>query len=215
MLKIKLKEVTKSKGYTLTDIAQNTGISMNTLSVLGRNGSKGIQFDTLEKICVFLGCTPNDLIKITSDNYVVQVALQAIKSKTIHATATKYSVLNNSMKNNIMYNADKEDISFYVTFIAFANNAAFFLIDYSTHDIKDKIIQKKVAKSKEWLSSLDEENKISICKQAIEIYLKSYWNDPIPINISVSVNDGNNGNLYSFKNFKNGNKVELNLKLSD
>lgn len=62
MITIRLKEVAKSKGHTLTDIAAATHISMNTLSCLGRGVSNGIQFGTLQKICDFLKCTPNDIL---------------------------------------------------------------------------------------------------------------------------------------------------------
>lgn len=71
MISIKLKETTKAKGFTLTDIANATHISMNTLSVLGRGGSKGIQFDTLEKICRFLDCTPNDILSIENESVTI------------------------------------------------------------------------------------------------------------------------------------------------
>lgn len=67
MISIKLKETAKQKGYNLTDIANATHISMNTLSVLGRGDSKGIQFDTLNKICEFLSCTPNDILNFEND----------------------------------------------------------------------------------------------------------------------------------------------------
>ena len=68
MISIKLKETAKQKGYSLTDIANATHISMNTLSVLGRGDSKGIQFDTLNKICEFLSCTPNDILNFENDS---------------------------------------------------------------------------------------------------------------------------------------------------
>lgn len=62
LITIRLKEIAREKGYTLTQIASATKISMNTLSVLGRGESKGIQFDTLDKICSFLNCKPNDIL---------------------------------------------------------------------------------------------------------------------------------------------------------
>lgn len=75
MYEIKLKDVLKEKRTTLTELSQGTGISMNTLSVLGRGESKGIQFDTLDKICSYLKIYPNDLIKITFDKFQVSVNL--------------------------------------------------------------------------------------------------------------------------------------------
>ncbi|MBS0954702.1 helix-turn-helix domain-containing protein [Lactiplantibacillus plantarum] len=209
MIKIDLKKLAKSKGFTLTDISKATGISMNTLSVLGRNVSTGIQFDTLDKICRFLACTPNDVIKIVSDSYIVHVDAQNIKEKTIRAAATKKSIFDNAQKNNIMYNMDKEDTIFYITFLAFANNKALFSIDYSAYSAVNKNVKEQESKSQKWLSSLDKESKISICKQGIGIYLQYYWNGNIPKNISVSINDGNGGNVYSFVATENDSKVTL------
>ncbi|KRL77285.1 prophage p2b protein 2, phage transcription regulator, cro ci family [Secundilactobacillus paracollinoides DSM 15502 = JCM 11969] len=209
LIKIDLKKLAKSKGFTLTDISKATGISMNTLSVLGRNVSTGIQFDTLDKICRFLTCTPNDVIKIVSDSYIVHVDVQNMKEKTIRAAATKKSILDNSLKNNIMYNMDKEDTIFYITFLALANKKAFFSIDYSTYGAVNKNVKEQESKSQRWLSSLDKESKMSICKQGIEIYLQHYWDGNVPENISVSINDGNGGNVYSFVDTKNDSKVTL------
>ena len=73
MISINLRETAKKKGYTLTDIANATHISMNTLSVLGRGDSKGIQFETLDKICQFLACTPNDIFQFKNDSLDITV----------------------------------------------------------------------------------------------------------------------------------------------
>lgn len=48
----------------MTWLHDKTGISKNTLSVMANNDSKGIQFETLEKICNALNILPNDLIEI-------------------------------------------------------------------------------------------------------------------------------------------------------
>lgn len=45
-------------------VSDHTGISQNTLSLLNQGKSGGIKFDTLEKLCKFLDCTPNDLLEI-------------------------------------------------------------------------------------------------------------------------------------------------------
>lgn len=71
MIKVKLKKILREKGKTMTWLHEQTGISKNTLSLMANNSSKGIQFDTLEKICITMDITPNDLIEIHSDKWYI------------------------------------------------------------------------------------------------------------------------------------------------
>ena len=48
MIKFNLKSYERKK-ITLKELSNNTGLSINTLSLLSTGKSKGIQFDTLEK----------------------------------------------------------------------------------------------------------------------------------------------------------------------
>ncbi|PKE16727.1 helix-turn-helix domain-containing protein [Macrococcoides caseolyticum] len=70
MIIFNLKEELKKKDMTLTELAQKTQLSINTLSLLSTGKSKGIQFDTLEKIVNILDCKVEDLI-ISSEKFVV------------------------------------------------------------------------------------------------------------------------------------------------
>ncbi|EOQ22606.1 helix-turn-helix domain-containing protein [Bacillus cereus] len=51
-------------------VSENTGISRTTLTNLYYQRAKGIQFDTLFKICDFLECTPNDLLLIKKNEEI-------------------------------------------------------------------------------------------------------------------------------------------------
>lgn len=62
MIKFNLKKVMKEKKITLKELSANTGLSINTLSLLSTGKSKGIQFDTLEKLIQSLKCNVKDLI---------------------------------------------------------------------------------------------------------------------------------------------------------
>ena len=44
------------------DLAEHIGITEANLSLLKQGKVKGVRFDTLEKICVFLQCQPADLL---------------------------------------------------------------------------------------------------------------------------------------------------------
>lgn len=67
MIKIKLKEIIDKKKITLTEIHQATGISKNTLSLIANGSSKGIQFDTLDKLLSFLNVDLSTLIEYKND----------------------------------------------------------------------------------------------------------------------------------------------------
>lgn len=70
-MKIGLKEIIESRGETMKEVSDETGISQNTLSLLNQGKSSGIKFSTLEKLCAYLQCTPNDILQIKKDVYSV------------------------------------------------------------------------------------------------------------------------------------------------
>lgn len=44
------------------DLAEFVGITEANMSLLKQGKVKGVRFDTLEKICVFLDCQPGDIL---------------------------------------------------------------------------------------------------------------------------------------------------------
>lgn len=66
MIMFRLNEVLKEKGRSAYWLSQETGILQNRLSVMRRK-AKGIQWDTLDKICKALECSPGDLIVMVED----------------------------------------------------------------------------------------------------------------------------------------------------
>lgn len=49
------------------DIVKLTGINRHTMYNIYKNKTKGIDFDTLNKLCFALDCTPNDLFRYIPD----------------------------------------------------------------------------------------------------------------------------------------------------
>lgn len=80
--KVNLKNILEEKGKTMTWLHEQTKISKNTLSLISNNSSKGIQFDTLEKICLALDITPNDLIIIKEDSYDMSILSETFEEST-------------------------------------------------------------------------------------------------------------------------------------
>ncbi|MEY8676622.1 helix-turn-helix domain-containing protein [Thomasclavelia cocleata] len=64
MIRITLDEILAIKGKTKYWLAKETDINYQTLLLLQQNKTISIRFETLEKICIALNCTPNDIIKV-------------------------------------------------------------------------------------------------------------------------------------------------------
>lgn len=58
---MRLRELMDENNVTYQNISNFTGLSINTLSLLATGKSRGIQFNTLEKLLVFFECEIEDL----------------------------------------------------------------------------------------------------------------------------------------------------------
>mgnify|MGYP004465582249 CR=1 FL=1 len=63
MLKLKVKEILENQNKTPYWLSKQTGISPNNIGKICNGETVNIRFDTLEKICKALNCTPNDIIE--------------------------------------------------------------------------------------------------------------------------------------------------------
>ena len=55
------------KSMDKRDIVKMTGIDRHTLNNICKCKTKGIEFETLNKLCWALDCTPNDLLRYVPD----------------------------------------------------------------------------------------------------------------------------------------------------
>lgn len=60
MIKTNLAVLMAQRGLKIADVHQATGISKTTLMALAENDGKGVQFDTVDKLCIFLGIPISD-----------------------------------------------------------------------------------------------------------------------------------------------------------
>lgn len=65
-IKINLSKLLGERKLRASEVARKTGINKNTLSSLYNENVSGIKFDTLEKLCAFLGCSIGELIEYVS-----------------------------------------------------------------------------------------------------------------------------------------------------
>jgi putative transcriptional regulator len=65
MLRINLAVVmAKKRIYSLAPMSEATGISRTTLTALYYEKGKGVQFETIEKVCKYLNIQVGELIEI-------------------------------------------------------------------------------------------------------------------------------------------------------
>jgi putative transcriptional regulator len=57
-----LDQLLEQRGMTLTDLADQVGVTLVNLSVLKNDRAKAIRFSTLESLCEVLDCQPGDLM---------------------------------------------------------------------------------------------------------------------------------------------------------
>ena len=67
MIKNRLSEIMGIKRIKSYEIEKLTGISRKTLYNIYNDKTKGIEFETLNKLCYALDCTPNDLFRYIPD----------------------------------------------------------------------------------------------------------------------------------------------------
>ncbi len=67
-MKVILSETLKSKKISQYQLSKNTGIAASTLNNFCNNKTKGVDFNTLDKICEAINCTPNDILLPESQN---------------------------------------------------------------------------------------------------------------------------------------------------
>lgn len=58
MLKSNLAVLLAERNLKITKVSKDTGISRTTLTALSYDANQGIQFDTLNNLCLYLGVTP-------------------------------------------------------------------------------------------------------------------------------------------------------------
>lgn len=73
MLKSNLNVLLAERDLKITQVSNETGISRTTLTSLINGNSKGIQFDTLNTLCIYLGITPQDFFISTNFDIKIEI----------------------------------------------------------------------------------------------------------------------------------------------
>ena len=72
MISIKLSDIMGKRKLKISQIEKDTGISRPTLTALYYEKSKGITFETLNRLCEYFKVDVSEIIKFEGDNNAVQ-----------------------------------------------------------------------------------------------------------------------------------------------
>ena len=67
-IKIRLREIREKKGLSQTKLAQKIDMTPQNLQIIEHEKSKSMTYETINRLCNVLECTPNDLIEFTPDS---------------------------------------------------------------------------------------------------------------------------------------------------
>lgn len=62
-IKVNIDRMLVDRQMSVTELAEQVGITMANISVLKNGKAKAIRFSTLEALCKALDCQPNDLLE--------------------------------------------------------------------------------------------------------------------------------------------------------
>jgi putative transcriptional regulator len=82
-IKFRIEEILRKREQSLYWLSRTTGVSYTTLWRLTKDRSLGVNFATLEKLCVALRCGPGDLIGLETGSK------EKSKSRNIPARSTR------------------------------------------------------------------------------------------------------------------------------
>ena len=83
MIQCNLAVLLAERNLKISKVASDTGISRTTLTSLVNNYSQGIQFDTLNSLCVYLRITPEKLFSFAPFEVTVKVAKIELDAETV------------------------------------------------------------------------------------------------------------------------------------
>ena len=66
-IKLKLEETMKRQGFNIKALAEATGMHRNGISKILKEKNSGIEFDTLNKLCIALNCKVGDIIEFEEE----------------------------------------------------------------------------------------------------------------------------------------------------
>ncbi|NOH98988.1 helix-turn-helix transcriptional regulator [Vibrio sp. 99-70-13A1] len=70
MIKCHLSTLLGARKLKIADVVRDTGINRSTVNRLFHETNNRIDFETLEKICVYLNCTVGELLEVRTQDSI-------------------------------------------------------------------------------------------------------------------------------------------------
>ncbi|MEH0664747.1 helix-turn-helix transcriptional regulator [Vibrio scophthalmi] len=67
MIKCRLSTMLGARKLKISDVVRDTGINRSTVNRLFHETNNRVDFDTLEKLCIYLECTVGELLEVVPD----------------------------------------------------------------------------------------------------------------------------------------------------
>ncbi len=67
MIVIRIDVMLAKRKMSVTELAEQVGITMANLSILKNGRAKAVRLETLDKLCKALNCQPGDLLEFAED----------------------------------------------------------------------------------------------------------------------------------------------------
>ncbi|UXR31207.1 helix-turn-helix transcriptional regulator [Staphylococcus simulans] len=113
MIKSRLSVLMAERGLKIADLYEETGISKTTLMAIAENTGKGVQFDTVDKLCNFLGVTPCEFFDYSP--YIVETQKSNFIEGNLKGIEIKIKKQNYEKEFNLdlyVYSGNSYDIPF-------------------------------------------------------------------------------------------------------
>lgn len=170
MIYSKLSNLMKEKRLTITQLANDTGISRTTLTSLFHNTGNGIQFDTLNVLCKYFNISINELLVFVP--YTVEIELEDIgedsflsydgcsectnKGRIVftnvrgnkdssYSFTSSITVLDKTDDVTIECDIDEEELFYYQRFIAHFSSEVYDIITEMMIESIEKTVLKKLS----------------------------------------------------------------------
>ncbi|QCU91005.1 helix-turn-helix domain-containing protein [Thiomicrorhabdus sediminis] len=68
MINSNLSTLMGSRRLKVIDVARELGVNRSSIDLLYNNQAKRVDLETLDKLCKFFECTPNDILNFTNED---------------------------------------------------------------------------------------------------------------------------------------------------
>lgn len=77
MIKINLQSIAESKGFNMSQVQRQSGLTMGLVRRYWHNETEEVKLSALEKLCILLGCNPGDIIQLEPSTNLDPLTLSA------------------------------------------------------------------------------------------------------------------------------------------